>query len=103
MPPIAYVQRLRVEDAKRRLERTDDPIDEIAWKVGYEDPAIFRRLFKRMTDITPGTHQRRFQVPDFGPQPREAGGKGIRLPARRVDPARSASVQPRFSFGLCAA
>jgi transcriptional regulator GlxA family with amidase domain len=66
MAPISYVQRLRVEEGKRRLERTDDPIDEIAWKVGYEDPAFFRRLFKRVTDITPSTYRRRFQVPDFG-------------------------------------
>lgn len=66
LAPISYVQQLRIEDAKRRLERTDDPIDEIAWKVGYEDPAFFRRLFKRVTGITPGTYRRRFQVPDFG-------------------------------------
>lgn len=66
MSPISYVQRLRVEDAKRRLERTDEPIDVIAWKAGYEDPAFFRKLFKRVAGITPGTYRRRFQVPDFG-------------------------------------
>lgn len=64
-PPIDYVQRLRVEDAKRRLERTDAPADEIAWKVGYEDPAFFRRLFKRLTGLTPGAYRRRFQMPAF--------------------------------------
>lgn len=63
--PIDYVQRLRVEDAKRRLERTDAPADEIAWKVGYEDAAFFRRLFKRVTGMTPGAYRRRFQVPAF--------------------------------------
>lgn len=63
--PIEYVQRLRVEDAKRRLERTDTPVDEIGWKVGYEDPAFFRRLFKRMTGLSPGVYRRRFQIPDF--------------------------------------
>ena len=63
--PIEYVQRLRVEDAKRRLERTDTPVDEIGWKVGYEDPAFFRRLFKRMTGLSPGLYRRRFQIPDF--------------------------------------
>jgi transcriptional regulator GlxA family with amidase domain len=65
VPPIEYVQRLRVEDAKRRLERTDAPVDEIGWKVGYEDPAFFRRLFKRTTGLAPGAYRRRFQVPDF--------------------------------------
>src|SRR5690606_20408043 len=30
LTPIAYVQRLRIEDAKRRLERTDASVDEIS-------------------------------------------------------------------------
>jgi len=63
--PIDYVQRLRVEDTKRRLERTDAPADEISWKVGYEDAAFFRQLFKRVTGMTPGSYRRRFQVPAF--------------------------------------
>jgi transcriptional regulator GlxA family with amidase domain len=63
--PITYVQHLRVEEAKRRLERTDAPIEEISWKVGYEDPAFFRRLFKRITRITPGAYRRKFRLPDF--------------------------------------
>ena len=63
--PIDYVQRLRIEDAKRRLERTSASADEISWQVGYEDAAFFRRLFKRRTGLTPGAYRRRFQVPDF--------------------------------------
>jgi transcriptional regulator GlxA family with amidase domain len=51
LTPIAYVQRLRIEDAKRRLERTDASVDEISWRVGYEDAAFFRRLFKRTTGL----------------------------------------------------
>jgi transcriptional regulator GlxA family with amidase domain len=65
LPPIAYIQRLRIEDAKRRLERTDTPVDEIGWQVGYEDPAFFRRLFRRTTGLTPGTYRKRFRIPDF--------------------------------------
>jgi transcriptional regulator GlxA family with amidase domain len=63
--PIAYVQRLRIEDAKRRLERTDTPVDEISWKVGYEDGAFFRRLFRRTTGLAPGAYRKRFRIPDF--------------------------------------
>jgi transcriptional regulator GlxA family with amidase domain len=62
--PIDYVQRLRVEEAKRRLERTRAPVDEISWKVGYEDPAFFRRLFKRITSITAGAYRRKFHIPE---------------------------------------
>jgi transcriptional regulator GlxA family with amidase domain len=66
--PIAYVQRLRIEDAKRRLERTDAPVDEISWRVGYEDPAFFRRLFRRTTGLAPGAYRKRFRIPDFARQ-----------------------------------
>ncbi|MCC6407820.1 MAG: helix-turn-helix domain-containing protein, partial [Planctomycetes bacterium] len=65
LAPLEYVQRLRIEDAKRRLERTDAAIDEIAWRVGYEDPAFFRRLFKRTTALSPGAYRKRFRIPDF--------------------------------------
>ena len=58
-------QRLRIEDAKRRLERTDGAVDEISWRVGYEDPAFFRRLFKRTTGMAPGAYRKRFRIPDF--------------------------------------
>ncbi|MBY0396888.1 MAG: helix-turn-helix domain-containing protein [Thermoleophilia bacterium] len=67
--PIAYVQRLRVEDAKRRLERTDTPVERIAWEVGYEDPAAFRRLFRRIAGVSPGVYRRRFQVPEYARPP----------------------------------
>src|SRR5690606_28870089 len=69
MSPIAYVQRLRIEEAKRRLERTEASVDEISWQVGYEEPAFFRRLFKRVTGLAPGSYRRRFQVPDYAKQP----------------------------------
>jgi transcriptional regulator GlxA family with amidase domain len=65
LTPIAYVQRLRIEDAKRRLERTDASVDEISWRVGYEDAAFFRRLFKRTTGLTPSAYRKRFRIPDF--------------------------------------
>tara|TARA_R110000850_G_scaffold236447_1_gene361238 strand:- start:4710 stop:5714 length:1005 start_codon:yes stop_codon:yes gene_type:complete len=64
-PPMTYVQNLRVEEAKRWLERTDHPIDEIGWTVGYEEPAFFRRLFKRTTRMTPGEYRRKFRMPEF--------------------------------------
>ncbi len=63
--PISYVQLLRVEEAKRRLERTNAPIEKISWIVGYEDPAYFRRLFKRVTNLTPGAYRRKFNLPNY--------------------------------------
>jgi transcriptional regulator GlxA family with amidase domain len=75
LAPIAYVQRLRIEDAKRRLERTSSSVDEISWQVGYEDPAFFRRLFRRVTGLAPGAYRRRFRIPDFA-QPRPVCSPG---------------------------
>mgnify|MGYP001411154379 CR=1 FL=1 len=69
LSPIDYVQRLRVEDAKRRLERTDTPIDEISWRVGYEDAAFFRRLFRRVTGMAPGAYRKRFRIPEYAQPP----------------------------------
>ncbi|PSH65408.1 GlxA family transcriptional regulator [Phyllobacterium sophorae] len=65
LSPLAYVQRLRIEDAKRRLERTEASVDEISWQIGYEESAFFRRLFKRVTGLAPGAYRRRFKIPDY--------------------------------------
>ncbi|MFW6174888.1 MAG: GlxA family transcriptional regulator [Chloroflexota bacterium] len=63
--PLVYVQLLRVERAKRALETGERAVDEVSYMVGYEDPAFFRRLFKRVTGMTPGAYRRRFSLPSF--------------------------------------
>ncbi|WP_020407265.1 GlxA family transcriptional regulator [Hahella ganghwensis] len=62
--PIHYIQHLRVENAKLLLETCRMSVDEIGWEVGYEDPAFFRRLFKRLTGMTPKAYRRKFQPAD---------------------------------------
>lgn len=57
---IAYIQNLRIEEAKRLLETTDEPFEEISTTVGYENPAFFRRLFRRYTGLTPGQYRQMF-------------------------------------------
>lgn len=59
--PMDYVQTLRIEEAKQLLEVTGEPTDAVARQVGYEDPAFFRRLFKRRTGVTPARYRQRFQ------------------------------------------
>jgi transcriptional regulator GlxA family with amidase domain len=61
--PILYVQNLRIAAARRRLERTDMPVEEIGYEVGYENTAFFRRVFKRTTRLTPGAYRHKFQMP----------------------------------------
>ena len=38
---IDYVQNLRIEEAKHLLETSDQPVDEICFAIGYEDPSSF--------------------------------------------------------------
>ncbi|QYK04173.1 GlxA family transcriptional regulator [Shewanella zhangzhouensis] len=58
--PIEYLQRLRVDAAKRQLEQSSRASTEVIWSVGYEDASSFRRLFKRQTGVTMEQYRRRF-------------------------------------------
>lgn len=58
--PLAYVQNVRIEHAKRMLENGMDPIDEISASVGYEDASFFRRIFKRSVGLRPVDYRRKF-------------------------------------------
>ena len=60
--PIEYVQALRVEEAKQLLESGDGPIDAIAEEVGYDDPAFFRKLFRRLAGVSPAQYRRRMRA-----------------------------------------
>jgi transcriptional regulator GlxA family with amidase domain len=59
--PTEYLQHLRVGRAREELERADLAVDEIAWRVGYEDPGAFRRTFKRLMGLSPSEYRRRFK------------------------------------------
>ena len=58
--PMNYVHAVRVENAKRIIERDAGGIDEVAYQVGHEDPTFFRRLFKREVGLTPAAYRRKF-------------------------------------------
>ncbi|MHB0999118.1 MAG: helix-turn-helix transcriptional regulator [Armatimonadota bacterium] len=51
--PMRYLQRVRIEAAKRLLATTDIPINEIAAQTGFEDPLYFSRVIKRVTGHSP--------------------------------------------------
>lgn len=79
--PLAYVQALRIEEAKHMLERGTDSVETIAREVGYEDIASFRRLFRRLAGMTPGAYRRKFNVPHFA---RELSGNTVRPSSPRA-------------------
>ena len=60
--PSAYLQKLRIEKAKRLLETTNDSIAEIMTGVGYEDDRSFRRLFRALTELSPKAYRRRYSA-----------------------------------------
>jgi transcriptional regulator GlxA family with amidase domain len=54
-----YIQRVKVEAAKRALE-SGERISAVASVVGYSDAAAFRRLFARVTGLTPADYRARY-------------------------------------------
>ena len=75
--PLAYVQALRIEEAKQLLETGAVPVDAIGREVGYEDASSFSRLFRRLTGISPGDYRRRFKIPDYAQAGPNEGNLGI--------------------------
>lgn len=61
-PPKIYVQKMRLNAARRLLESDTLAIDQIAIKVGYGDPAFFRALFKRHLGMTPSRYRESFRL-----------------------------------------
>jgi transcriptional regulator GlxA family with amidase domain len=60
--PLVYLQKLRVENAKRLLEGTGNTFNEITWQVGYEDVSSFQRLFKSETGLSPKEYRAKFSL-----------------------------------------
>jgi transcriptional regulator GlxA family with amidase domain len=58
--PNNYLQRVRVESAKRMLETTRKTIDEISYQVGYEDSNSFRKIFRKYTQLSPNLYRGKF-------------------------------------------
>ncbi len=51
--PIEYVQRVKIESAKKALENSRKTVHEVMYEVGYSDVKAFREVFKRITGISP--------------------------------------------------
>ena len=53
-------KRLPISRAREMLEFSCTGIDEIASRVGYIDIDAFRRVFRKITGLTPSDYRRRF-------------------------------------------
>ncbi|RLT94481.1 GlxA family transcriptional regulator [Ketobacter sp.] len=58
--PLAYLQTVRIEVAKKFLEVSAQTIAEITQRVGYEDVSSFSKMFKRKVGLSPREYRGRF-------------------------------------------
>lgn len=57
---VEYIQRVKVEFAKKQLETGRKTVNEIIYETGYNDIDAFRRLFKKITDLSPTDYRKKF-------------------------------------------
>jgi transcriptional regulator GlxA family with amidase domain len=55
-----YIQRVKIEAAKRSFESSRKNINEVMYDVGYTDTKAFRTLFKKITGLTPIEYRNKF-------------------------------------------
>ncbi|WP_030558759.1 GlxA family transcriptional regulator [Streptomyces aureocirculatus] len=60
--PAAYVEAARIEVARRLLETTDSPLDEVASTSGLGSVETLHRAFRRQLATTPAAYRRRFRT-----------------------------------------
>lgn len=53
MSPIAYLNKLRMEEAVSLLSNTSLPVNDIARLTGFDNPGYFAKVFKRIVGGTP--------------------------------------------------
>lgn len=51
--PLDYLQRVKIEAAKKLFETTRNTVNEIMYEVGYKDAKAFRDVFNRITGLSP--------------------------------------------------
>jgi transcriptional regulator GlxA family with amidase domain len=57
---IEYMQRVKIEAAKKSLETSRENINEVMYKVGYTDTKAFRSAFKRITGLSPINYRNKY-------------------------------------------
>ncbi len=55
-----YIQRVKIEGAKKQLEIGRKTINEVMINVGYSDTQTFRNIFKRITGLTPVDYKSKY-------------------------------------------
>jgi transcriptional regulator GlxA family with amidase domain len=58
--PVEYIQRVKVEAAKKSLETGRENVNEVMYKVGYNDTKAFRVVFKKITGLSPLEYKNKY-------------------------------------------
>jgi len=61
LTPLQYIHQLKAEIAKKQLIRTNQLVSAIGFKLGYEDPNYFTRIFKKVAAMTPNEFRAKYQ------------------------------------------
>tara|TARA_R110002049_G_scaffold175107_2_gene342438 strand:- start:9721 stop:10698 length:978 start_codon:yes stop_codon:yes gene_type:complete len=57
---LEYIQRVKIEAAKKELEFGRKTVNEVMYDVGYNDNKAFREVFKKITNMTPFDYRNRY-------------------------------------------
>ncbi|HRE39999.1 MAG TPA: helix-turn-helix domain-containing protein [Ignavibacteria bacterium] len=57
---IQYIQRVKIEAAKSKLELGNKTVSEVMFEVGYSDIKSYREVFKRITKLTPVEYRNKY-------------------------------------------
>lgn len=57
---VEYIQRVKIEAAKRSFESSQKNINEVMFDVGYTDTKAFRTVFKKVTGLTPIEYRNKY-------------------------------------------
>ncbi|HSN08908.1 MAG TPA: helix-turn-helix domain-containing protein [Hanamia sp.] len=57
---LTYIQRVKIEVAKRSFENSRKNINEVMYEVGYTDTKAFRTTFKKITGLTPIEYRNKY-------------------------------------------
>jgi transcriptional regulator GlxA family with amidase domain len=58
--PADFVERLRLDEARRRLSNGDNSVENVGLSVGFRSADAFRRAFERRLGVSPSDYRRRF-------------------------------------------
>jgi len=58
--PVEYLQRVKIESAKKELETSRKTINEVMYEVGYADVKAFREVFRKITGLSPLEYKHKY-------------------------------------------